>query len=518
MSIDGENYEAIMEKTITENGIVYVRIVKEEEGNTIEAEELEIEINNIDKIAPKAQVVYSTTNPTNQNVTVTINTNEEIQEIEGWTRGENRKSIAKEYEQNTTEEITITDLAGNSTKVAIEITNIDKTAPEGQVTYSETNPTNKNVIATITANEEIQEVEGWTISQDKKKLTKEYNENKTEKVIIKDKIGNEREVDVKVLNIDRTKPEVRVTYSTKSKTNKNVTATITVNEEIQGITGWTLSSDKKKLTKEYSANKTETITIKDLAGNTSNVAIEITNIDKTAPTANVEYSTTNLTNQNVTVTIEANEEIQGITGWTLSNDKKTLTKTYQSNIEETIQVKDLAGNTVDKDISIKNIDKTKPEIAGVENANNYNDSVIITVTDTNPGTLLLEKDEEKVEGYTNGKEIIEEGTYKLTAVDKLGNTTIVNFTIKYVRGDLNKDSKIDMLDVLTILKHISQEKKTSVANKHPEWKLNEKGKIVSDTNRNGKVEMLDVLKILQYIAAKTKERTAQKHPEWLNLN
>ena len=296
MSTDGENYEAVTEKTITENGTVYIRIVKEEEGNTIEGEVIEVEIKNIDKTAPEAQVAYSNKELTKENVTATITTNEEIQEVEGWIRGEDRKQLTKEYSQNKTEEITIKDLAGNFTKAIIEITNIDKTAPEGQVTYSETNPTNKNVIATITANEEIQEVEGWTISQDKKKLTKEYNENKTEKVIIKDKIGNEKEVDVKVLNIDRTAPLASVNYSTKNKTNKNVTVTMTANEKIQGITGWTLSSDKKKLTKEYSANKTEEITIKDLAGNSTNATIEITNIDKTAPTINVKHSTTNLTN------------------------------------------------------------------------------------------------------------------------------------------------------------------------------------------------------------------------------
>ena len=63
-------------------------------------------------------------------------------------------------------------------------------------------------------------------------------------------------------------------------TKDNVTVTIRANEEIQEVAGWTLSSDKKILTKEYSENTRETITIKDLAGNETQVAIEVDNIEK----------------------------------------------------------------------------------------------------------------------------------------------------------------------------------------------------------------------------------------------
>ena len=45
------------------------------------------------------------------------------------------------------------------------------------VSYNNTNLTNKNVIVTVTSNEEIWMVDGWTISEDKKTLTKTYLEN-----------------------------------------------------------------------------------------------------------------------------------------------------------------------------------------------------------------------------------------------------------------------------------------------------------------------------------------------------
>ena len=40
--------------------------------------------------------------------------------------------------------------------------------------------------------------------------------------------------------------------------------------------------------------------------------------DNTAPIVNIEYSTKQMTEENVIVTIRANEEIQPINGWTLS--------------------------------------------------------------------------------------------------------------------------------------------------------------------------------------------------------
>ena len=162
--------------------------------------------------------------------------------------------------------------------------------------------------------------------------------------------------------IDDIAPTVNVGYSTKNPTNKNVNVTITSNEEVQAVQGWTLSSDKKTLTKEYSANTKEAVIIKDLVGNETQATIEINNIDKTGPSVNVGYSTKNPTRENVTVTITANEEIQAVQGWTLSSDKKTLTKEYTENTRETIMIKDLAGNETQVNIEISNIDKNLPEI------------------------------------------------------------------------------------------------------------------------------------------------------------
>ena len=71
-----------------------------------------------------------------------------------------------------------------------------------------------------------------------------------------------------------------------------------------------------------------------MAGNETQLTIEISNIDnseidETAPEVTIEYSTKQLTRDNVIVTIQANEEIQEVEDWILSDDKRTLTKEYK---------------------------------------------------------------------------------------------------------------------------------------------------------------------------------------------
>ena len=178
---------------------------------------------------------------------------------------------------------------------------------------------------------------------------------KEARVEINDGILAYSEFTVNVTEKDESSPILKVDYSEKNLTKDNVLITITANEEIQEVEGWELTEDKKILTKEYSANTRETITIRDLAGNETEASIEINNIDKVAPNIQVEYSTKEITRDNVLVTITVNEEIQEVKDWTLSSDRRKLTKEYSENIKEAVVVKDLAGNEAEANIEITNI-------------------------------------------------------------------------------------------------------------------------------------------------------------------
>lgn len=74
-----------------------------------------------------------------------------------------------------------------------------------------------------------------------------------------------------------------ISYSTLEWTNQNVILTITSNKELQQASGFNLSEDKKILTKEFSRNTKDKITIRDLSGNCEELEYDISNIDKEMP-------------------------------------------------------------------------------------------------------------------------------------------------------------------------------------------------------------------------------------------
>ena len=331
---------------------------------------LNIIVTGEDTIPPTVEVKNSITTPTNQNVTVTITANEEIQEVEGWTLSEGKTILTKEYTENGEETVEVKDLAGNTTTANVKIDNIDKVAPEVEVKYSATTSTNENITVTITANEEIQAVEGWTLGSDKKTLTKIYTENKTETIAIKDLAGNITTAEVIVNNIEEKKLKATVKYSTVKPTNQNVIVTITSDKEMQEVEGWMLDASKKVMTKEYAENKEEEITITDLEGNTTKANINITNIDKEKPEIKMSYSNTEQTNGKVKVTIEVNKDIQVPKGWILDEQNNIIYKEYDANTEETVTIVDLAGNETEVQIKIDNIIGNKTNNNGDDTISN----------------------------------------------------------------------------------------------------------------------------------------------------
>lgn len=268
----------------------------------------------IDRTSPKLTITYSTKEITEESVIVTITANEEIQEMEGWQLKEDKKTLVKEYEKNTEEEIVVKDLSGNETKEKIIINNIDKQAPIIQIEkITNTNQDYPNyanqkqtICAFITITDdrkmegflELSQIKimvgGQEIQPKEKKLeyeVKEENKQKIKLVIsgiteegklevqipkgsIKDEANHENEEVTKDTNIeiDNTKP--KGTYSQMQKEEKRIEAIITANETIRELEGWKLENGTI-LSKIFNNNLSYTTTIQDLAGNESEVEINI---------------------------------------------------------------------------------------------------------------------------------------------------------------------------------------------------------------------------------------------------
>ena len=92
--------------------------------------------------------------------------------------------------------------------------------------------------------------------------------------------------------------ELSTTYSITEKTSENVQVEIHSNEEMLPVSGWSLSDDKKTLSKEYTQNGGEQIKVYDYSGNEKSVDVSVSNIEK-----------------NMTVQYSANVESSGWQSW-----------------------------------------------------------------------------------------------------------------------------------------------------------------------------------------------------------
>lgn len=183
-----------------------------------------------------------------------------------------------EISEEGTYEITGTDLAGNSVTFTFVI---DRTAPVLDTVYTPagTELVDTSVTVVITADEEIQVIDGWTLSEDKLTLTKEFTENKEEKLKVKDLAGNITEVEIVVDYIDYN-IKYTPTLTIENLVANKVKATITSIEELTIITeGWealeVLEDELYRYEKIYDVNGIEKVEYEDALGNPGEIEVNI---------------------------------------------------------------------------------------------------------------------------------------------------------------------------------------------------------------------------------------------------
>ncbi|MDD2208823.1 MAG: hypothetical protein PHU45_05720, partial [Bacilli bacterium] len=225
---------------------------------------------------------------------------------------------------------------------------VDKTAPTGEINYSERD-TNGNVLVTLKTSEEIQEIAGWK-KENATTYNKLYTKNEEETISFKDIAGNNGSIEVKITNIN---PRVtNISYSTTDPTNLLVTTTLTFSEPVFMPTpGLWLAEKVSNYTKWstiYYNNIEENITFKNSYGKTNSEAISIKNFDRKLNDAKIEKTVAG-DKKSVKVTLTADEEVIVYSnGWQKvdGQDGKVWEKTFTRNtfFGELISYRDVAGN------------------------------------------------------------------------------------------------------------------------------------------------------------------------------
>ena len=370
------------------------------------------------------------------------------------------------------------------------------------IDYSETNPTNQNVTATLRTNAQI------TINNNSNSKAYTFTQNGTFTFDYTIK-GQTFQQTATVNNIDKTAPTIEGVENDRLYLSE-----VTPKASDTNLKEVLLYKDNNQV-QNYQQNTQITedghykLVAKDSAGNQTSVEFDISRNP-----AIIDYSEVNLTNQDVVATVNSNFNVN------VKNNSNQKSYTFKENGEFTFEL-NIKGAELQLTAKVDNIDKTPPTITDVEDKKQYIDKVTPKISDDNLNEVKLYFDSEEVQGYTPNSEITGEGFYKLVAKDLAGNETSVEFTIienpdeKYqikdgnilnIKNNTNQDTfrkKLKMSGEYSIYRNdtlISDNDKIATGDKLRKSTGEEYTLIVSgDINNDGDVNIKDIVMLRKYL-------------------
>ncbi|MCM1053467.1 MAG: NPCBM/NEW2 domain-containing protein [Ruminococcus sp.] len=298
-------------------------------------------------LAPTADIGYSTTEITNGDVIARlVNPSTEIKILNN--NGSDTYTFTEEG--SFTFEFIDASCEENCSigRITAKVNWIDKNAPTASVSYDKEGKTNGEVTATLT---NISESIYILDSHDKITGYIEVENEIVESITYYD----DKEEITKIVYVDSDMQVTSIEYYNNGHavyiTELNKDGVIT-KETFLDSEGNVIDPDNKEeyrkfnqvgrtnpLENTFTTNGTYIFTIKDKAGNISNVMAVVNNIDTTIPMADIKYNITTTTDKNVIATLtDATEEI------TIINNDGKDTYTFTENGEFTFEFRDEAGN------------------------------------------------------------------------------------------------------------------------------------------------------------------------------
>ena len=275
--------------------------------------------------------------------------------------------------------------------------------------------------------------------------------NGTNTVVVYDVLGNSSTFTFNYIKAseDTTPPTVvSITYSNDNGnkvTKEDVVVTITANENLQPVDGWTVSGNV--MTKTHSENGKYSVVMKDLAGNETIVNYEVKRIDKVPPV--IEGITEGMvTNQDVTYTIIEQSISQIIIDGTVYNEENAP-KTITDKGLHTIKVIDKAGNETSVSFTIDRIGPTITVKEGSVGQDGIYSKIDLKLFDANKVDYVLINGKKKdlidnTWSDVNFKDVqYKEGKNVVEAFDIAGNSSTFEFILDTKGPEITvKDSSI----------------------------------------------------------------------------
>ena len=459
----------------------YVFKVLDNAGNEVSQT---VSVTKIDKTNPTVTVTGNPTSWTNGNATLTITGADSQSGVKQITKPDGTvvtgSSTTYTVTANGNYVFKVLDNAGNEVSQTVNVTKIDKTNPTVTVSGNPTSWTKNNATLTITGADsgsgvkQITKPDGTVVTGTSTTYTVSANGTYTFKVT--DNVGNVLTHNVSVTKIDKTNPTISITGNPTSWTKNDVTLTITGADSGSGIKQITLPNNQvvsgSSTTYTVSANGNYTFKVTDNVGNEVSQTVNVTKIDKTAPT-HTSTEIKNITTDGYDIYVYGVSDSQsGIKAvrfptWTELNGQDDLAKNWNSDSNTSVKGEDLGngtykfrvnrsehnnefGNYITHVYLYDNVgnsthvaslthnlkDITNPTIQITGNPTSWVKSATLTITGADYGTgvkSITKPDGTVVTGSSTTYTVTANGDYTFKVTDNAGN--VVSQTVNVTKID-----------------------------------------------------------------------------------
>ena len=300
-----DTYSSPIEKqndtiTIDEDGIKYLHIIATDNAGNI-SEDRVVGPYYIDRTAPTGTIDYLPKEWVIDEVTLNWNFTDsgcgfsKVILPNGETV-ENSASGKYTVYDNGKYDFDVYDKLGNHQIISIEIKNIDKIEPIISLSQRPSEWTDDTTIVTWNCTDDqsgFKEVllpDGTSSKENTGEFTTEQLGTYT--FIVYDNVGNEKKVSIEIQNIDKIEPELKLSQNTEEWVNEDVIISWETSDAGSGFNNILLpdgtTSKNQNGTISAKTNGNYSFVSCDNVGNTNLQTIEITNIDKIAPTVTLE--------------------------------------------------------------------------------------------------------------------------------------------------------------------------------------------------------------------------------------
>lgn len=422
---------------------------------------------NKDVTAPTGTHSINPTNWTNGDVTITLNTTDDMSGVKRIKKpdGSYIYSVSTIYvvPANGSYTFVLEDNVGNTRNYTVTINNIDKTAPTGSLSHSPTNWVNTDVKihwSVADANSGVKQIKlpDGTI---KTTATGDYtvSQNGTYTFVVYDVAGNTLILQETVTNIDKTPPTGSLSHNPTDWVIDYVKIHWTASDSQSGFNRVVLpdGTSTTNASGDFTVtdNGTYTFTLYDNVGNSKILTENINNIDKIMPEGVLSLQENRLTDEKIKISWKAFDLQSGFSKILLPDSTFSTNATGEFIVAQmgdySFVIYDRVGNTRELSINVSNVDMINPILEVTQDTDKWTNGEITLnwkADDYQSGLQnVILPSSENVTDKQGSYIVTENGNYIFLAYDKIGNGVLVEHQVTNIdKINPNLDLTVDSAD------------------------------------------------------------------------